>query len=71
MGCLLDVTVVDNNCVTVTSFRSCACGDAITSATNAATSKTSFIDLSISGNDFPLHCSQFRQSLMPGYVTSR
>ena len=54
MGCPLDVTVVDNNCVTVTSYRSCACNGEMISAKEPATNQTSFIDLTFASSEAQL-----------------
>src|SRR5262245_40636632 len=49
MGCPLDVIVVDSNCVTVTSSRSCACKGEMDN-TNKPARQIRFIDLFRSRN---------------------
>src|SRR5262245_25359555 len=47
MGCPLDVTVLDNSCVTVMSFRSCACSGEMNIA-NKPTNQRSIIVIFLS-----------------------
>jgi hypothetical protein len=52
------VTVVDNNCVTVTSFGSCAGVGEMNNANKHATNQISFIDLSLVRGDDPAFSSK-------------